>query len=79
MKFHAKADDFQVETAVVDVGGREIERDGQSGGAVLKAVEAASLTIFCCTADCERLHLRVEIHLYITRQWALGCLQSNTD
>lgn len=55
------------------------ERDRRPGEAVSKAAEAASLTIFCWTADCERLHLRVEIHLYITRQWPLSCLQSNTD
>lgn len=56
-----------------------VERDNRSRELTSKAVEAASLTIFCWTADCERLHLRVEIHLYITRQWALSCLQSNTD
>lgn len=63
----------------VDENCRLVERDKQSGEAVPKAAEAASLTIFCWSADCERLHLRVEIHLYITRQWALSCLQSNTD
>lgn len=62
-----------------DKNSRLVERDKQSGGAVSKAAEAASLTIFCWSVDCERLHLRVEIHLYITRQWALSCLQSNTD
>lgn len=64
---------------LVDENSRLAERDKRSGEAVPKAVEAASLTIFCWSADCERLHLRVEIHLYITRQWALSCLQSNTD
>lgn len=62
-----------------DENSRLVERDKRSGGAVSKAAEAASLTIFCWSVDCERLHLRVEIHLYITRQWALSCLQSNTD
>lgn len=72
-------DNLKAGEATPDDNNRAPERDRGSGRTASKAAEAASLTIFCWTADCERLHLRVEIHLYITRQWALSCLQSNTD